>query len=79
MLKPFQITSICRYDIKEHFRDQAGKNPNFDQLVAKARLLTDKDMTRIAEKMANDYLEQMFWTSLDIIVQDYLETKEVPK
>ena len=71
----FEITTICREDIEEHFRSKAQRNPAFEQLLSKVPTLTDSDMTQIAEKMANNYLEHMFWESLDIIVQEFLETK----
>jgi len=42
--------------------------PN-DVFVAIATLSTE-DMERLAEKMANDYIEQMFWVSLKMIFED---------
>lgn len=37
--------------------------------------VSDEDMKYLAKKLGNDYLDQLFWSSLPIIV-DYLE---IPK
>ena len=37
---------------------------------------TEEDMIRLAEKMANAYCENCFWTDLNIIAIDMLEDKK---
>lgn len=65
--KPFQITSVCKADIISLIQD--GKINSFTEKdVLK---LTELDMKRIASKLADDYCEQLFWTSLEII-SDYI-------
>jgi hypothetical protein len=54
----FKITSVSREDLK-----QAG----FD-----VSEVSDADMYTLARKMADDYCEQLFWTSLGILAEDYL-------
>lgn len=49
----FEITSVSRNDL-----DGVG----FD-----SALITDAQIEHLADKMANDYCEQLFWTSLKII------------
>lgn len=58
----FNITSVSREDLEE-----AG----FD--ISK---VSDADMCTLARKMADDYCEQLFWTSLKIIAEDCLN---IPK
>ena len=52
----FEITSVSREDL-----ESAG----FD-----ASNVDDDTMTELAEEMADDYLEQLFWTSLKILAEN---------
>jgi hypothetical protein len=36
----------------------------------KTENITDEEMTILAKKMSNDYLNQMYWLSMDIIAED---------
>lgn len=54
----FKITSVSREDL-----EQTGFNVSE---------VSDADMCTLAGKMADDYCEQLFWTSLEIIAEDYL-------
>ena len=51
----FPITSICRDDLKAR---------GFD-----ADKATDEQMQELARKMANDYCEQLYWDSMEIIAE----------
>lgn len=51
----FPITSICRDDLKAR---------GFD-----ADKTTDEQMQELARRMANDYCEQLFWDSMEIIAE----------
>ena len=64
MDKEFEITSILRADLKDYFTMEEIKN------------LDDDDMTLIASKMADMYLDNGFWTDMDIVVKDILEKKK---
>ena len=68
MIKPdkdgfFQITSVHRDDVKH------ALNLSDEQLSR----ITDDMMEEIAEKMADDYCEQLFNVSLRIIAKQVLE------
>ena len=58
MSKEFEITSVTREDLESR---------GFD-----ATNITDAQMEELARKMCDDYLEQMFWISLDIIAEDII-------
>ncbi len=60
----FPITSISRIDLEGLIGEE------------KAALFTDDDMRRLADKMANDYLEQLYWTSAQILAEYVLEEIE---
>ena len=58
MNKEFNITSVTREDLEMRGFDTTN--------------ITDEQMERLAQKMCDDYLEQMFWISLDIIAEDII-------
>ena len=58
MNKEFKITSVTREDLEMRGFDTTN--------------ITDAQMERLAQKMCDDYLEQMFWISLDIIAEDII-------
>ncbi len=51
----FPITSVSREDLKAKGFDTSK--------------VSDAEMERLASKMADDYCEQMFWISLDILAE----------
>ena len=58
MSKGFNITSVSREDLESRGFDTTN--------------ITDAQMEELARKMCDDYLEQMFWISLDIIAEDIM-------
>ena len=58
MNKEFNITSVSREDLEYRGFDTTN--------------ITDAQMEELARKMCDDYLEQMFWISLDIIAEDII-------
>lgn len=56
--KEFKITSVCRADLEDRGFDVSN--------------ITDAQMEELAKRMCTDYLEQMFWVSLDIIADDIM-------
>ena len=62
MNKEFKITSVTREDLEMRGFDTTN--------------ITDEQMERLAQKMCDDYLEQMFWISLDIIAEDIMGFKK---
>lgn len=61
MKESFVITSVSRGDLETLGYDTSE--------------VSDEKMEYLAKKMANDYCEQLFWSSLDILAE-YLE---IPK
>ena len=62
MNKEFKITSVTREDLEMRGFDTTN--------------ITDAQMERLAQNMCDDYLEQMFWISLDIIAEDIMGFKK---
>ena len=58
MSKEFKITSVTREDLEDRGFDTTN--------------ITDTQMEELARRMCNDYLEQMFWISMDIIAEDIM-------
>lgn len=64
----FPIAMLDRDDILEDTRI------NVDGRITRD-MLTDDIMEQIARKLADDYLDQLFWISLEIITDNVLEQK----
>ena len=64
MGKGFKITSVARDDIADRFG------------IKIAESFTDEEMVRLADKMANAYLENGFWIDLEVIVEYLLEERK---
>jgi hypothetical protein len=77
--KPYNITSVCKGDLLG-FEKQL-KNGKIVSKFTKKQIdsLTDSDMERLASKLANDYCEQLFWSSLEILTEHILEAKKYEK
>ena len=61
--KPFEITSVSRADLLDRFTP------------AQVAKFDDRDMARLASKMADAYCENGFWDDLVIIGEHLLEDK----
>ncbi|MFH1761573.1 MAG: hypothetical protein ABIA63_10785 [bacterium] len=57
-MESFNITSVCRDDIKHIFPDI-----NTD-------LIQDDEMEELASKLADDYCDQLFWNSLQVLIEE---------
>jgi len=78
--KPFQITSVCKRDILSIEKWDNKLNDSVNKFkISDIKRLTEADMKIIASKLGDDYCEQLFWTSLEIIVESYLERKKFMK
>lgn len=62
----FKITSTCKDDMKHVL---PGRVDEIDKL-------DEDDMTLIASKLADDYCEQLYWGSLRILLENYLDGKK---
>ena len=63
MKRHFPITSLHKDDLRAIFVDEP-------EALAKIDALTDDDMKLLARKMADDYIEQLFWNSARIIFEE---------
>lgn len=72
-MKPFVITSVCKEDLLGIEKCDKDGNIipffNEDDVIN----LSDSDMERIASKLSDDYCEQLFWSSLQIIGEYIIE------
>ena len=66
--KGFKITSICIQDIIQAYEDI--ESPLLEKVKKRAETLEDWEMKRLAERMADDYCNQLFWDSLRIIFEN---------
>ena len=64
--KMFSITSVCKQDIIYAFEGSDLLQRLIDRVVK----MDDCEMKHLAEKMADDYSNQLFWDSLRIIFED---------
>lgn len=66
--KPFQITSVCRADIKRE---------KYPQKFIES--LDDEDMEHIVSKMADAYCECCFWAVLETLCDNLMREKGFKK
>ncbi len=64
----FEITSVCKADLRYHFA-KPGIHYN-QKALDRIETMTEEDMIDLAEFMANDYIEQLFWSSMGILFED---------
>jgi len=62
----FAITSVCKDDILAAFEG----HEDFDAVKRKVESMSDDDMRYLAQQMADDYCEQLFWGSLKVVFED---------
>ncbi len=73
----FEVTSVSRDDIKQVLLDSDNKLPhNIEKIIDN---LTDSEMRWLASKLADDYCNQLFWSSLWIIFKDRILTDKKEK
>lgn len=59
-MERFPITSVCKEDILSEFEDE----DNYEEIKDRVERMTDEEMKTLADKMRDDYCEQLFWSSL---------------
>jgi len=70
--KYYVITRLSKFDLRNLYKD----NKEALEIIES---LTDTDMEYLAEKMADDYLEQLYWSSLKTIFEDLYKNKKAEK
>lgn len=68
----FPISRLHRDDIKHLYED----NSNYEKICDSVDNLSDQEMEYIARKLGDDYCEQLFWTSLQLIYEEHFQEKE---
>lgn len=63
LYKEFKITSVTREDLADIGFDVTN--------------ITDAQMEQLARRMCDDYLEQMFWLSMEIIAEDIMKFPKI--
>ena len=66
MQKEFPVTSVCKEDIIKIFQETSI----LEQVKKRVEEMKDSEMKELASQMADDYCEQLFWSSLKIIFED---------
>jgi len=61
----FVITRLHKDDLRKLFKDNKKALEVIDEL-------DEGEMQYIADKLANDYLEQLYWDSLKTIFEEFL-------
>lgn len=69
--KPYEITSICKEDIRSVFHGCCNyPEKKMKRIMKRIDDMTDTEMNYLASKMADDYMNQLYWSSLEIIFCD---------
>lgn len=71
MEKPFPITSVTREDVISALtgtEDANGVERTEDDAEKIASALSDRDMEILASRMADDYIDQLYWEQIRILV-----------
>jgi hypothetical protein len=63
----FPITYVSKEDIKTALKNNNKLTPFTKEIVDD---LSDFEMASLASRMADDYVEQLYWSSLSIIFED---------
>lgn len=66
-MRAFNITSVCKDDLLSMY-DETDKDDK--RAINKIKRMTPDEMTYLASKLAEDYCEQLFWSSLRQIFED---------
>ena len=81
--KPYKVTSVCKDDLLSYYynldlhRHSSEDDKALQKVLDVIDSLTDEQMIRLASKMEDDYVNQMFWQSMSDIFEDlYLEEKD---
>jgi hypothetical protein len=71
----YPITSVCKDDIIRAFGDDDKKTKR--KVRARLKKMTKDEMIYLAEKLADDYCNQLYWDSLRYIFKDkFLRQRE---
>lgn len=67
----FPITCLTRGDIVEFFKIRYKGSAKQAKIIKKIKNFTDSEMKHLASKMENDYIDAMFWASLEHHIESF--------
>jgi len=71
----FSITSVSKEDIRQAIRNDKGKVTKAEN--KRIESLDESEMERLAEKLADDYCNQLYWISLNTLFQDRIMKNDI--
>jgi len=63
--KQYTITSLSKDDLVQYFTTKYAKSSKIGQIMEVIDKMTDRDMRKIASLMEDDYIEHMYWSSME--------------
>ena len=63
--KEYTITSISKADLIKWFTLKYSKSTKLERVLEVIDRMTDKDMRKLASLMEDDYIEHMYWSSIE--------------
>jgi len=63
--KQYTITSLSKDDLVKYFTTKYAKSSKLKSIKEVIDKMTDRDMRKIASLMEDDYIEHMFWSSME--------------
>ena len=66
----FPITFITKDDIRGIYQQQPMSPENIEEIISG---MTDYDMMELASDMGDDYVNQLYWSSMEILFEEKFE------
>jgi hypothetical protein len=63
--KQYPITSLSKDDLIKWFTIKYAKSSKAKKIMEAIDKMTDRDMRKLASLMEDDYIEHMFWSSME--------------
>jgi len=63
--KQYTITSLSKDDLVKYFTTKYAKSSKLKSIKEVIDKMTDRDMRKIASLMEDDYIEHMYWSSME--------------
>ena len=63
--KQYPITSLSKDDLVKWFKTKYAKSSKLKKILKVIDRMTDRDMIKLASSMEDDYIEHMYWSSME--------------
>ena len=63
--KQYTITSLSKADLVKYFTIKYARSSRLKSIKEVIDKMTDRDMRKLASLMEDDYIEHMFWSSIE--------------